>query len=69
MKKKLVSLTLASLFLATTAVVSLAGTVNCEVKSVDGSSVVLNCGDNAGKLKVGDDVKVKAKSKAAVEGC
>lgn len=69
MKKKLISLTLASLFLVSTAGISLARTVKCEVKSVDGASVVLDCGSKASKLKVGQKVKVKPKRKVMIEGC
>lgn len=45
-----------------------AKTVKCQVKSVDNSAVVMDCGSKAGKLSVGQQVKVKT-AKKAIEGC
>ncbi len=67
--KKLLSLVLAVAFALSTATVSLAASANCEVKSVEGTTVVLDCGNDAGDLKAGSQVKVKAAKKKAIEGC
>ncbi|MEJ2033966.1 MAG: hypothetical protein P8Y63_13230 [Deltaproteobacteria bacterium] len=70
MSKKLLTLALALSFGAATAGVSFAQTANCEVKSVDGNTVVLDCGKDASKLSAGSNVKVKAeKKKMSIEGC
>ncbi|MDH5298356.1 MAG: hypothetical protein OEV91_04990 [Desulfobulbaceae bacterium] len=70
MKKKLVSLIMTALFLGSTVGVVMAATLKCEVKSVDGTTVVIDCGSDAGKLKAGDTVNVKStKKKQAIEGC
>jgi ABC-type transporter Mla subunit MlaD len=70
MKKKMLSLTLTMVFLAGIAGIGMAASdVECEVKGIDGKAVTLEC-DDAGKLKVGDTVKVKAeKKKRMIEGC
>jgi len=68
MSKKLLSLALAAAFMIGTASVSLASTVKCEVKAIEGNTVTLDC-KKADKLKVGEKVKVKAAKAAAVEGC
>jgi len=68
--KKFLSLVMAVAFALSTATVTLASSsTNCEVKSVDGTTVVLDCGNNAGDLKAGSQVKVKAAKKRAIEGC
>lgn len=68
--KKLLSLLLAVAFTLSTASISVAASsVNCEVKSVDGNSVILDCGKDADELTVGSDVKVKKAKKRAIEGC
>lgn len=60
MTKKMLSLALAMTFMVSTVTVSLAASTDCEVKSIDGSSVTIDCGDKAGDVK--GDVKVgKAK--------
>jgi len=70
MSKKLVSLALAAAFVISTATASLAASITCEVKSVSGSTVTLDCGSKAKKLSAGQKVKVKAKkAKKAIEGC
>ncbi len=63
--KKVLAVAMALAFTASAASVSLAGSVKCTVKSVDGSTVTMDC---AKGLKAGDSVKVKAKKKA-IEGC
>ncbi len=69
MNKKMLALALAMAFTASTAAVSLAASVKCEVKSVEGSTVTLDCGKKASKIQVGSSVKVKAGGGKAVEGC
>ena len=69
MSKKFLAVTMAMAFMASTAVASFAASVNCEVKSVSGSTVTLDCGKKASKLKAGSKVKVKAAKKKAIEGC
>lgn len=69
MSKKLLTLALALSFAVATAGVSFAKDAKCEVKSVDGNTVVLDCGKDAGSLDVGSTVKVKAAKKKAIEGC
>jgi hypothetical protein len=68
MSKKMMTLALALTFAVATAGVSFAKDATCEVKSIDGSTVVLDCKD-VGELTVGAAVKVKASKKKAVEGC
>jgi len=71
MKKQLTALLMATLFMAGTAATSFAGDVICEVKSVDGATVTIDCGPDAKKMSVGDKVKIKVKkvTKQAIEGC
>lgn len=69
MSKKFLAVTMAMAFMASTAVASFAASVTCEVKSVSGSTVTLDCGKKAKKLKEGSKVKVKAAKKKAIEGC
>lgn len=65
----MLSLALAMTFVMSTATISLAAkSVDCEVKSVDGNTVTLDC-KNADSLKAGQSVKVKAAKKKAIEGC
>lgn len=60
MSKKIVALVVAAAFTVGFAGITLAAKkVACEVKSVDGSTVTLNCTDAAG-LKAGDKVSVAA---------
>ncbi len=68
MNKKIAALMMATVFALGTASVSFAGKVACTVDSVDGDKVTMTC-EKADKLKAGDEVKVSAKKKAAVEGC
>ena len=71
MKKQLTALVMATMFLAGTAAIGVAGDAICEVKSVDGTNVVIDCGPDAKKMNVGDKVKIKVKkaTKQAIEGC
>jgi len=69
MKQKLITLAMTALFLTGTVGMSMAASIKCEVKAVDGATVTLDCGSKAGKLKAGDTVKVKSKAKQAIEGC
>ena len=68
--KKVLAAAFVLMFVATTASMSFAAKINCEVEQVDGEKVILNCGDKADKFKEGDKLKVPtAKKCAAVEGC
>ncbi len=71
MKKNLIALIMAIMFLVGTVVTGIAASSKCEVKSVDGTTVVLDCGGQAEKIKVGDKVKIKVKKNKsqAIEGC
>lgn len=70
MSKKIVTLIMAAAFTVASAGVSLAAKkVDCEVKSVEGTTVTMECKD-ADSLKAGMAVKVaKAKKRMAIEGC
>lgn len=67
--KKVLAVAMAMAFTASVASVSMAGSVKCTVKSVDGSTVTMDCGKKASKLAVGSKCKVKAEKKKAIEGC
>lgn len=65
MTKKMLSLALAMAFIVSTATASFAASTKCDVKSVDGSTVTIDCGDAAGDVKGMGKVKVgKAKCEA-----
>ena len=66
--KKVLAIAMAMAFTVSAASVSMAASVKCTVKAVDGSTVTMDC-KKASKLKVGDSVKVKAKKAKAIEGC
>jgi ABC-type transporter Mla subunit MlaD len=69
MSKKIVALVIAAAFTVGFAGVTLAAKkVKCEVKSVEGNTVILTC-DSAGALKSGQKVTVADATKKAVEGC
>jgi outer membrane lipoprotein-sorting protein len=69
MSKKIVTLIMAAAFTVGCAGVSLAAKkVSCEVKSVEGNTVTMEC-KNADDLKAGMNVKVSAAKKKAIEGC
>jgi len=65
MKKRMISIALAMFFTVGTAGVSLAASeeVECKVTSVADASVVLDCGDNAAKLKEGKKFKISPPGK------
>lgn len=64
MSKKIVALVVAAAFTVGFAGITLAAKkATCEVKSVEGSTVTLNCTDAAG-LKAGDKVSVAAAAPA-----
>lgn len=69
MKKKMIALTLAMALTAASSVAVYAFT--CDVVSVDGGKVVLDCKEKfAEKLEVGKKAKVTAdKGKKGYEGC
>ncbi len=65
----------ASVLLATIALfnfavpAAIAATATCTVSEIQNTVVILDCGKAAGKLHVGDKVKVKTAKKKAIEGC
>ena len=65
--KKLVTVAMVVAF-ALSAGTALAAKVKCSVDGVEGDKVTMTCKD-AGKMKKGDKVSVKAGGKKAVEGC
>jgi hypothetical protein len=68
--KKVLAAAFVLMFVATTASMSFAAKIKCEVEEVDGEKVILNCGDKADKFEAGDKLRVPtAKKGAAVEGC
>ncbi|WP_232370859.1 selenite/tellurite reduction operon protein ExtJ [Desulfogranum marinum] len=67
MMKKVISAVMVAAFVMSASVV-LAAKVTCEVSAIEGDTVTMTC-KNADKLKVGDNVSVKAKKKKAIEGC
>lgn len=70
MSKKIVALVIAAAFTVGFAGVTLAAKkkVSCEVKSVEGTTVTMECKD-AAELKAGMKVNVADAAKKAVEGC
>ncbi len=46
-----------------------AATAKCKVTEIKDNVVTLDCGTTAGKIVVGDAVKVKTARKKAIEGC
>lgn len=66
--KKVLAIAMAMAFTVSAASVSMAASVKCTVKAVDGNTVTMDC-KKASKLNVGDKVKVKAAKKKAIEGC
>ncbi len=68
--KKVLAAAFVLMFVATTASMSFAAKIKCEVEQVDGEKVILNCGDKADEFAEGDKLRVPtAKKGAAVEGC
>lgn len=66
--KKIMALAMAMAFTAGTVVV--AHSFTCEVKSVEGTTVTLDCKDSdIAKIEVGKPIKVSPNKKKAVEGC
>ena len=71
MKTKLVTMVLLAVFAFGVVGTTWAAKLACTVESVDGDTVVLNCGKKADKLEAGGAVIVKSKKakKKAIEGC
>jgi|GEM_PF-2463714 len=70
MKKQIIALVTSLAFLAALSTGAIAKSITCSVESIDNETVVLTCKHSADKLKVGEKVKVKAKSaRKALEGC
>lgn len=49
--------------------ISFGASGKCTVKKIEGDNLVVDCGKNAGNIKVGDKIKIKTMKKTAVEGC
>ena len=67
--KKVCAAAFVLMFIVSTASMSFAARVKCEVTKVDGETVTFNCGDDADKFKEGDKIKISTSKGAAVEGC
>lgn len=68
MKKKMMALALAMAFTAAT--VGVASSLTCDVKSVAGTTVTLDCKEiEKSKIEVGKPVTVSPKKDKKVEGC
>ncbi len=68
--KKVCAAAFVLMFVATTASMSFAAKVKCEVTAVDGDTVTLTCEGKGKEFKVEDKLKITpAKKGAAVEGC
>ncbi len=67
--KKVLAVAMAMALTASVASVSMASSyVKCTVTSVEDSIVTMDC-KKADKLSAGQDVKVKAAKRKAIEGC
>ncbi len=68
--KKVCAAVFVLMFVATTASMSFAAKVKCEVTAVDGDTVTLTCEGKGDQFKVEDKLRITpAKKGAAVEGC
>jgi len=68
MKKKMMTLALAVAF--TAGMVAVANSFTCDVKTVTGTTVTLECkADDTAKIEVGKPIKVSPNKKKGVEGC
>jgi predicted secreted protein len=65
--KKLVTVAMVIAFALSAGSALAAKSENCTVDAVDGDKFTMTCKGTA--LKAGDNVKVKAAKKAAIEGC
>ncbi len=68
MLKRTVVLATLALFTLSSGIV-LAASGKCTVTAIKDNVVTMDCGSAAGKMKVGDMVKVKTAKKKAIEGC
>jgi hypothetical protein len=69
MKKIMIHLVGAALFIGMAASVYGAVRAQCTVKEVKGNEVILDCGEKNDKIKVGDIVKLRVKEIKPIEGC
>ncbi len=69
MFKKMTILLTASAILTMATGISMAAVSKCTITSIKDNIVTLDCGKKAGKMKVGDAVKLKTARKKAIEGC
>ena len=70
MKKQIIVLLSSLALLAAITTGAYAASITCSVESIENGQVLLSCGQLADKIKVGDKVKVRTKTKRkAIEGC
>ena len=70
MKKQIITVLSSLALLAGLTTGAFAASITCSVESIENGQVLLSCGQLADKIKVGDQVKVRTKTKRkAVEGC
>ena len=68
--KTAMTLIMAMIVTALTVNTGMTATLRCEVSKVEGTKLVLDCGEEADKLEQGVTVKVKPEAaKQAIEGC
>ena len=63
MKKKIIALLSSLAFIAALTTGAAATSLTCSVESIENRNVLLSCGKLADKLKVGEKVKVRTRSK------
>ncbi len=72
MAKKLITMAMALAFTLSIAGVSMAGSTDCQVKSVDGDTVTMKCRSTEG-MKEGTKVKIRYRGGSSrshgIEGC
>jgi hypothetical protein len=70
MKKQIIALATSLAFLAALTTAAVAASVTCSIENIDNNKVLLSCDKLSDKLKVGEKVIVKTKTKRkALEGC
>lgn len=69
MKKIMIHLVGAALFIGMAATVYAAVRAECTVKEVKENEIILECGEKTDKIKVGDIVKLRVKEINPIEGC
>ncbi len=67
--KKLTTGLLALSLVISSATLGMAASAKCTVTEIKDNLVTIECGDQAGKMKIGDNLKIKIDNKKMVEGC